>query len=159
MNLSAQAIGEYVAGLAKTIYSRGFELAGSPLIEIDRTGYLSFSLLGFLPDSVGGERAELSLEEIWRPLPRRRWERREYTYDLIDSGRRRRRAFHLHDRDLAEAVLGVAVHEHCEERLRDPDYAHYLGRELSNGYLAVDLLMAAWLEPGPLGCDQLTCLD
>jgi hypothetical protein len=65
----------------------------------------------------------------------------------------------VHDRALARARLRTHVHEHCEEVLGDPSCAHYLGRELPDGYAAIDLLMAAWLEPGPLGCGSLTCLD
>ncbi|MBA3435724.1 MAG: hypothetical protein H0X20_02295 [Chloroflexi bacterium] len=159
MILVAQAIGEYVSGLAKATYSRGFELPANPIIEIDRAGFLSFSISGSLPDPAAAESAEISLDEIWRPLPGRRRERREYTYDVIDRPRRRRLAFHLHDRDLAEATFGVAVHEHCEETLGDPACAHYLGRELPDGYLALELLMAAWVEPDALGCERLRCLE
>ncbi len=159
MILSAQALSEYVSGIAKATYSRGFELPASPIIEIDRADFLSFSISGSLPDPAATEAAEVRLDEIWRPLPDQRWARREYTYDLIDRPRLRRRAFHLHDRDLAEATLGVAVHEHCEETLGQPTCAHYLGRELPNGYVALELLMAAWVEPGPLDCEGLRCLD
>ncbi len=158
MILSGQALGEYVSGLAKSTYSRGFELPANPLIEIDRTGFLSFSISGNRPDAAAAETAEISLDEIWRPLPGQRWERLEYTYDLIDRPRGRRRAFHLHDRDLAEATFGVAVHEHCEEALGEPTCGHYVGRELPHGYLGLELLMAAWVEPGVLGCERLTCL-
>jgi hypothetical protein len=157
--LSAQALGEYVSGLAKATYSRGFELPSSPIIEVDRTGFLAFSITGTIPDPAAAEAAEISLDEIWRPLPGQRWERREYTYDLIDRPRRRRRAFHLHDRDLAEATFGVPVHEHCEETLGEPTCAHYLGRAMPDGYLALEFLMAAWVEPGALGCEGLRCLE
>jgi hypothetical protein len=107
----------------------------------------------------GGGRTEIILEEIWRPLPERRWERREYTYDLVDGPRGRRRAFHLHDRDLAEMALRTVVHEHCAENIGQPTCLHYLGRELPDGYQAIDLLVAAWVEPGDLGCASLTCLN
>jgi hypothetical protein len=30
---------------------------------------------------------------------------------------------------------------------------------LPDGYQAIDFLMAAWVEPGDLGCSSLTCLD
>jgi len=157
--LAAQALAEYVSGLAKATYSRGFELPANPIIEIDRAGSLTFSISGTFPDPAFGEATEVSLDEIWRPLPGPRWERREYTYDLLDRPRRRRRAFHLHDRELAEATFGVSVHEHCEEALGEPTCGHYLGRELPDGYLALELLMAAWVEPGALGCEGLRCLE
>lgn len=154
-----QGVDQYVSGLAKALYTQGFDLPEVPTIELDEAGQLAFSIVGVIPDVDLAEVAEISLDEIWRPLPDRRWERREYTYDLVDRPRRRRRAFHLHDRDLAEAELGTVVHEHCEEIFGQPTCQHYLGRELPNGYLAIDHLVAAWVEPGPLGCAALTCLD
>src|SRR6266540_3220819 len=99
--------------------------------------------------------AEVRLDELWRPLPELRRERDEYTYHLIDQGRNRRRAFHLHDRALARARLRSDVHEHCEEVLGETTCRHYLGRELPDGYVALDLLLAAWLEPGVLGCREM----
>lgn len=140
MILAAQAVAD-VSGLAKATYSRGFELPANPIIEIDRAGSLTFSISGTFPDPAVGEATEVSLDEIWRPLPGPR------------------RAFHLHDRELAEATFGVSVHEHCEEALGEPTCGHYLGRELPDGYLALELLMAAWVEPGALRCEGLRCLE
>lgn len=158
MILSTQALNQYVVGLAKALDTRGFEIEGGPVAEFDPTGHVAYSVVGVLDEPDGG-RTEIILDEIWRPLPERRWERREYTYDLVDRPRQRRRAFHLHDRELAEAALRTVVHEHCEERIGQPAGPHYLGRELPDGYRAIDLLLAAWLEPGDLGCASLICLD
>lgn len=158
MILSTQALNQYVVGLAKALDTRGFEIEGGPVAEFDPTGHVAYSVVGVLDEPDGG-RTEIILDEIWRPLPERRWERREYTYDLVDRPRQRRRAFHLHDRELAEAALRTVVHEHCEERIGQPACPHYLGRELPDGYQAIDLLLAAWLEPGDLGCASLICLD
>lgn len=118
-----------------------------------------FGVRGVVEDPPGNVDAEISLDELWRPLPELRWERAEYTYDLIDHGRDRRRGFHVHDRALARARLRSHVHEHCEEVLGDVACAHSLGREIPDGYVALDLLLAASLEPGRLGCDALICLD
>lgn len=159
MILSTQSLNQYVIGLAKALDTRGFEIHNSPIAEFDASGLVVFSVSGAVHDREGGKPAEIILEEVWRPLAERRWERREYTYDLIDRPRGRRRALHLHDRDLAESVWGTVVHEHCEEVLGQPTCGHYLGRELPDGYQAIELLVAAWVEPGNLGCSSLTCLD
>jgi hypothetical protein len=153
--LARAPLNQYVIGLAKALYTRGLDVQG-PIAEFDDAGYIVFSIVGRLAT---GDDLTISLDESWRPLPARRWERDEYTYDLIDGRAQRRRAFHLHDRALAEAHLRTVIHEHCEEVLGQPDCGHYLGREIPDGYVAIDLLMAAWLEPGPLGCSDLVCLD
>jgi len=157
--LSTQSLNQYVIGLAKALGTRGFDIRGGPIAEFDESGLVVFSVTGAIADADGADPAEIILEEVWRPLAERRWERREYTYDLVDRPRGRRRAFHLHDRDLAESVWGTVVHEHCEEVLGQPTCGHYLGRELPDGYHAIELLTAAWVEPGDLDCSALICLD
>jgi hypothetical protein len=157
--LTRASLNQYVIGLAKALYTRGFDFPAGPTAEFDESGDIVFGLRGVIERAPGTVDAEISLDELWRPLTDPLWERDEYTYDLIDHGRNRRRAFHVHDRALARARLRSHVHEHCEEVLGDATCAHYLGRELPDGYVAIDLLMAAWLEPGRLGCDALTCLD
>jgi len=156
--LSTQSLNQYVIGLVKALDTRGFEIPAGPIAEFDASGLVVFSMTGVIAERDGEDPTEIILEEVWRPLAERRWERREYTYDLVDRPRRRRRAFHLHDRDLAESVWGTVVHEHCEEILGQPTCGHYLGRELPDGYHAIELLMAAWVEPGDLGCSSLMCL-
>jgi hypothetical protein len=155
---SLQGIGEYVGSLAKSVYSRGFDVDATPAIDLYQSGLLAFEIVGTLPGADRARGTEINLQEMWRPLSRDRWTRDEYTYDLVDRPGRRRRAFHLHDRERAEARLGVAVHEHCEETLGEPTCSHYVGRELPDGHVAIDLLVAAWVEPGLLGCDGLRCL-
>lgn len=156
MILARASLNQYVIGLAKALYTRGLDVAG-PVAEFDDSGHIQFSVAGSLADEAGA--VTISLDELWRPMPERHWERDEYTYDLVDEARSRRRAFHLHDRALAAAQLRSVVHEHCEAVLGAPACGHYLGREIPNGYLAIELLMAAWLEPGPLRCADLVCLD
>lgn len=134
-------------------------MPAGPSAEFDDSGHIAFRVGGIVLGPDGAVDAEISLDELWRPLPERRWERDEYTYDLIDRGRNRRRAFHLHDRSLAQARLRSHVHEHCEEVAGEPACGHYLGREIPDGYVALDLLVAAWLEPRALGCPDLICLD
>lgn len=159
MILGTASLNQYVIGLAKSLYTRGFDVSIGPRAEFDETGYVVFGIGGRVLDQTGAMDAQMSLDELWRPLPARRWERDEYTYDLIDHGRKRRRAFHLHDRALSEARLRSSVHEHCEETGATPRCGHYLGREIPDGYVALDLLVAAWLEPRALGCTDLVCLD
>lgn len=152
------SLNQYVIGLAKALYTRGFDVSTGPIAEFDESGHIAFDMGGILVDQDGAIDAEISLDEVWRPLPERRWERDEYTYDLVDHGRNRRRAFHLHDRALSEARLRSLVHEHCEETAGTPLCGHYLGREIPDGYIALDLLVAAWLEPRALGCADMVCL-
>ena len=159
MILGTASLNQYVIGLAKALYTRGFNIPVGPVAEFDESGHVVFGITGVVTDEHGGLDVEISLDEIWRPLPESRWERDEYTYDLVDHARNRRRAFHLHDRALSEARLRSVVHEHCEEAIGAPPCNHYLGRELPDGYVALDLLTAAWLEPRALGCGDLVCLD
>lgn len=159
MILGTASLNQYVIGLAKALYTRGFDVSAGPIAEFDDSGHLVFGIGGTVSDQDGAVDAEISLDELWRPLPERRWERDEYTYDLVDHGRNRRRAFHLHDRSLSEALLRSVVHEHCEETKGAPSCGHYLGREIPDGYVALNLLVAAWLEPRGLGCADLVCLD
>lgn len=159
MILATASLNQYVIGLAKALYTRGFDVSTGPLAEFDESGHIAFGIAGIVVDQHGATDAEISLDEIWRPLPERRWERDEYTYDLVDHGRNRRRAFHLHDRALSAARLRSVVHEHCEETTGAPSCGHYLGREIPDGYVALDLLVAAWLEARSLGCVDLVCLD
>jgi len=158
LTLSRQGLNQYIVRLAESVYTRGFELPTTPAAEIDEAGYIHLSVIAVIDDKTAT--ATLNLDEVWHPLPSALWQRNEYTYDLVDRGRQRRRAFHSHDRDVAEARTGsAAVHEHCEEVLGQAECAHYIGRELPNGYWAIDLLLAAWLEPAELGCSALDCLD
>ena len=159
MILSTQSLNQYILGLAKALDTRGFQIQGGPVGEFDSTGHVAYSVVGAFDEPDPGGRTEIILDEIWRALTERRWERREYTYDLVDRPRHRRRAFHLHDRELAETALRTVVHEHCEEVIGRPVCRHYLGRELPDGYQAIDLLVAAWVEPGDLGCASLICLN
>lgn len=158
MILGTASLNQYAIGLAKSLYTRGFDVPAGPVAEFDDTGHVVFGIAGRIANVGGDLDVEISLDELWRPLPERRWERDEYAYDLVDHGRIRRRAFHLHDRALAEARLRSVVHEHCEEVLGSPACDHYLGRALPDAHFALDLLMAAWLEPGELGRDSLVCL-
>ena len=158
MILSRASLNQYVISLAKSLYTRGFEVDG-PAAEFDESGHIVFGVKGTTSTASGNVDAEISLDEVWQPMPARRWERDEYAYDLIDHGRGRRRALHLHDRALAEASLRSTVHEHCEEVIGAPACGHYLGHEIPDGHVALELLTGAWLEPGPLGCDRLVCID
>ena len=124
----------------------------------DHSGAIRFSIIGVTPGPTSAVDTEIVLEEIWAPSRDGQWLRREYAYELIDRARHRRRALHRHDGGLGRR-LGVSVHEHCEEELGSPRCQHYLGRELPDGYLGLELLVAAWIEPGPLGCEELTCLE
>jgi hypothetical protein len=149
----------YITGLAKALYTHGFDIASHPIAEIDPDGTIAFSIVGAIPEPGSALAAEIDLDEVWRRDADDRLRRDAYVYELIDRPRGRRRAFHMHDTEVLTPSSGPAVHEHCEEVLGHPDCDHYVGRELPNGYSAIELLVAAWLEPGQLECSSLICLD
>lgn len=155
MILPLKTLNTYIVSLAKSLDTRGWGLPVSPIAEQESTGKVRFTITGTFPGQALGD-ADIILEETWSPGPGG-FARAQYAYDLIDGPNNRRRAFHLHD-GLLSARLGVVAHEHCKETLGEPECDHYLGREMPNGYLALDLLIAAWVEPDRLGCDQLRCL-
>lgn len=155
----ARGLDLYIRGLAKDMSTRGFDVPAAIPAEADLAGYLAFTIVGHIPDPDASLAAEMRIAEIWRPVLSDRWERAEYAYDLIDRPLGRRRAYHLHDADAARAVLGVAAHEHCEEILGAPTCDHYRGLELGDGHQGIDLLDAAWVRPGNLGCAAMVCLQ
>jgi hypothetical protein len=155
----APGLESYIRGLAKDMSTRGFDVPVTIDAEVDQAGSVAFSIVGLLPDPDASLPAEMRIAEIWKPLPNGRWQRAEYTYDLIDRPLRRRRAYHLHDADHARSVLGVAAHEHCEEILGEPTCDHYRGIELASGHEGIELLDAAWVHSDELGCSSMVCVD
>lgn len=135
----------------------GADLEAEPELTYEQEGSLSFRITASLPDSGIPDQALMDLAERWIPAGAE-YERVEYGYDLIDHPRNRRRAYHRHDVPHFLSAFDVAVHEHCEELLREPTCNHYAGDPVLDAYAGTDLLMRAWTD-GPLGCSELRCLD
>jgi hypothetical protein len=129
----------------------GQDLGPAALVHV-RDGRVVFELLA----TVAG--ATFRLAEMWDPIGGG-YQRIEYRYDLIDTLNGRRRAFHRHHVRQFRVIAEVEVHEHCEEILGRPTCRHHHGRPIRDGHEAIRLLFLAWTEPGPLGCDELDCID
>jgi hypothetical protein len=149
---------EYAQSVAKAVYTRGFEVSPFVDLEFDGLRRAAFKVAGRLEGRIDGLPTEMIVEERWWPVDGTRWERAEYTYDLIDRPTGRRRAYHLHDADRLRALLGVAAHEHCEDTLGSPRCDHYEGLELPDAYRGIDLLVAAWVDLASPRCDTKICL-
>jgi hypothetical protein len=153
---SLQQVASYVGGLAVYLRNLGAEVP-EPFLERYGTGEIGFAITGELPGSDDPKPAVITAQEIWNPVAAGRYEPAEYAYDLIDYPANRRRAFHMHDVPAYLARLGVTTHEHCEEVLGKPTCDHYLGLPVYSGYEGLNALLAAWSDPGLLGCARLRC--
>lgn len=157
MRATRAQLGGYVSKVATKLWSLGAELA-TPELATDPHGNLAFLIEARLPDSGTPQQALVRIQELWRPAGAE-WQRQEYTYDLVDHPRARRRAYHLHDADSFRSAYDVVVHEHCEEVLGSADCNHYYGDPIADAYHGVELLLLAWTEDDVLGCEDLLCLD
>ncbi|HLA16468.1 MAG TPA: hypothetical protein VJZ72_06155 [Candidatus Limnocylindrales bacterium] len=158
----------YLFALVTDLERLGAALSAPAALQHDGRGRVAFDLRATLASTLEDRPADLRLTEVWVPAATSRGargrrtevlERVTYGYELIDRARDRRRAFHRHDVDYFRGLAEVEVHEHCEEPLGDPGCRHFFGRPVRDGYEAIRLLLAAWSEPGRLGCDLLECID
>jgi len=148
----------YVSGLATYLLRVGAELRGQPTLDVYDDGVLGFDIEAALPGPGIPGPAEVRLSETWRPAGAV-FERDEYEYELVDRERGRRRAYHRHDAEAFLRRAETAIHEHCEEFLGRPTCDHYAGSPVRDGYQALERILAAWTEPGTLGCAGLDCID
>jgi hypothetical protein len=154
-------IAEYLAGVAALLERFGATLrlpvgADFELLE-DRSGELSFELLGDLPDGADPARAEIAVREAFRPVGVGRYERTLYEYELVDRERDYRRALHLHFPKWFQRRYLVVVHEHCERPVGRAECEHYEGTPIKDAYAGVVALMGIWTGPTP-DCSTLRCL-
>lgn len=163
MRLTRAALEGYLADLAELLDRYGVALdlaADEDLILFESpSGSLSFELRGFPPDAHQPPRSVLELREIWQSSEPGALERRDYAYELLDHERGYRRAFHLHDRDWFAGRFDVVVHEHCEQPIGTAPCAHVAGHPVRDGFRAVEMLMAIWIDPVAPDCEALPCLE
>ncbi len=163
MRLRRAALEDYLTDLAELLERYGVGLdpaAGEDLSVIESpSGSLSFALRGFLPDAHQPPRSTLELREVWQPSESGALERRDYAYELIDHERGYRRAFHLHDRDWFAERFDVVVHEHCKHPPGTAACDHLAGHPVRDGFRAVEMLMAIWIDPVVPDCAALPCLE
>ncbi|HVL52886.1 MAG TPA: hypothetical protein VM344_01340 [Vitreimonas sp.] len=161
MRLRDDDLDTYLASVADLLDRYGVELdlVGRDLgIEQTRDSARTFDLRGFLPDAGSSTRAILEIRETWLADDAGTFERAEYAYELLDSGRAFRRAFHLHAPDWFERHFMVLVHEHCERPIGTFDCQHYEGSPLRDAFAGVLALIDAWTDEPP-DCDRLRCLE
>ena len=163
MRLTRAGLEDLLASLAELLERYGVALdlaAGEELALVESPSRsLSFELRGLLPDAHQPPRSVLELREVWQPSEAGDLERRDYAYELLDHERGYRRAFHLHDRDRFVDRFEVVVHEHCEQTIGRAPCDHVAGHPVRDGYRAVEMLMAIWVDPVVPDCAPLPCLE
>jgi len=145
----------YLGRLAATLWNFGADFPVPTLDSYD-AGEVGFSFAAHMPGSDAPKPTIIKIEEIWAPVAGE-FERVEYEYDFVEGPLNRRRAFHRHHVDVFMRMFGVAVHEHCEERLKEPTCDHYYGFP-TDAVEAIRHFTVQWGQPGPLGCDRLRCI-
>jgi hypothetical protein len=157
---TATAVEDYLRDVVDLMERFGISIRDDgdvPLLE-DRTGGLSFELIGDLPDGHGPARSEVIVREAFEQDGVRGYVRSRYEYELVDRERGYRRAFHLHDPGWFERRFLVVVHEHCERPIGKVDCDHYDGMPLRDAFAGVLALIDAWTGDPP-DCSTLRCLQ
>jgi hypothetical protein len=157
---TATAVEDYVREVAVVTERLGISIRGDgdvPLLE-DRTGGLSFELVGDLPDGRSSARSEVIVREAFERDGERGYVRSRYEYELIDHARGFRRGYHLHSPEWFERRFLVVVHEHCERPIGTVTCAHYEGTPIRDAFAGVLALVDAWTADSP-ECSSLRCLE
>jgi len=157
---TATAVEDYLREVAELIERHGISIRGDgdvPLLE-DRTGSLSFELVGDLPDGHSPARSEVIVREAFEPDGEHGYVRSLYEYELIDRERGFRRGYHLHSPEWFERRFLVVVHEHCERPIGRVDCDHYEGTPVRDAFAGVLALIEAWTGDPP-DCSTLRCLE
>ena len=151
-----EEIRRYLGTLSAILWNFG---ATFPVPTLDRyhSGELGFSFAAPLPGAAQPKSAVIQLSEIWTSDNQDEFHRYEYAFDFVEYSLNRRRSFHGHDPEHFRREFGVLVHEHCEERLGQPDCAHYYGLPM-DAYEAIQRFVSLWGQAKPLGCRQLRCM-
>lgn len=153
-------LARYAERLVLHVETTGADVTPQPELQFARRqGLARVEVRAELPGAGLPRQSRIELREIWRRGDRNDWELDGYAYDLIDHERRRRRAFHLHDRDFFIRRYRTVVHEHCEEEIGSADCAHFAGTPIRDGHDAIDRLLDVWTDDAALGCADLECLD
>lgn len=127
------------------------------LLLEDDLGRLSFRLSGVIGGPLDGARLDVR-EELAPGADGEQFATSRYAYELIDTVREYRRAFHLHDPEWFRQHYLVLVHEHCEQPLGRAVCDHHVGNPVRDAYAGVTALVGAWMAD-PLDCRDLPCLE
>lgn len=131
----------------------------APEVQWDRVGEDLLMYLDVRPPVDGRTRAQITLQERWRPIGQDRWELAEYGYELRDFHLDYRRALHQHDRDYFVRRFGVASHEHCEPVIGRATCWHYAGAPYYGALDGLDRLYVVWTAGVKPDCSRLRCLE
>jgi hypothetical protein len=131
----------------------------APEVEWDRAGEDLLMDLDVRPQIDGGTRAQITLQERWRPIGQDRWELAEYGYELRDFHLDYRRALHQHDLDYFVRRFGVASHEHCEAVMGHETCGHYAGAQCYGALDGLERLYVVWTAGTKPDCLQMRCLE
>jgi hypothetical protein len=161
LRLAGPALEDYLANVAELLerYGAVVDPDVEPVIFASPSGARWFELRAALWDGPVPSRSTVELREVWQPAGEDGYERSEYEYELLDGRHDYRRAFHLHDRDAFVRRFSVVVHEHCERPIGSWPCDHYAGMPIRDAFAAVELVVAAWVDPNEPDCSSLTCLD
>ncbi|MDA8238054.1 MAG: hypothetical protein M0T75_09270 [Chloroflexi bacterium] len=147
---------QYLGTLATILWNYGATFP-VPTLDNYETGEVGFEFAAALPGAVSPEPAEIKLVEIWVPARHGDFHPGGYLYDFVEHPLNRRMAFHRHDEAYFVREFGVVVHEHCEERLKQPKCNHCFGLPV-NAYEAIRRFVSLWGQPAALGCAGLRCI-
>lgn len=162
MRASYDEFAEYLTNVVLLMERNGIVLRqpahGEDLViqEAD-DGALSFELLGDLPDGHQPTMSRVEIREEFRPIATDLYERARYEYEVLDTARDYRRAFHLHFPAWFERAFLVVVHEHCERPIGQVDCEHFEGSPIKDAYAGIGVLMTTWTGDPP-DCASLRCL-
>jgi len=160
VRLTDDGLDAYLAAIANLLDRHGIELDTADrdlTIDQTATGHRRLDVRGFMPAGTQG-RARVGIRETWVADGTGAFERAEYVYDLLDTGRGFRRAFHLHDRESFERRFDVVVHEHCERPIGTVDCERYEGSPIRDGFAGVMRILEVWTADPP-DCADFRCLE
>jgi len=149
---------DYLGRLSTILWNYGASFPVPAVVRYEDTLNVGFEFTAALPGPSSPQPAIIKLSEIWAPVQKDVYDRREYEYDFVEHPLNRRRAFHGHHPEYFLRNYQVVVHEHCEEILKQPTCLHYYGLPV-NGYEAIQRFASLWGQLGPLGCNSLRCMQ
>ena len=159
MRLLSGELEEHVLNLADLTDRYGARIDAARDLEIlhEPGGVASFRIVATLVEASTAPPSTIEFRERWLRGSDDRYERAAYAYELLDRGRRTRRAFHLHDPDWFQRRYLVVSHEHCEYPLGHASCEHVFGPPVRDAFRGLDLLFDAWT--GGVNCSDLPCLE
>ena len=154
MRATSEACANYLEQVARLLEQYGVLLSkpadGEDLeLTEDDAGILTYELCGELPDGNSPALARIEVREEFEPVGSDLYERTRYEYELLDTARNYRRAFHLHFPEAFVRAYQVVVHEHCDRPIVTVSRHHYEGSPINDAFAGVHALMGVWTAEAP----------